>query len=107
MRGIEGAISDAAPPEFPNRVLPDGSPENVDDRLDLKIERLENEICAKLDNFASALQVSRSAMETEQEMIRQADIAYSRWVDLKAPVRRALRRGRLLYLKALVDATGD
>jgi hypothetical protein len=36
-----------------------------------------------------------------------ADLLYNRWVDFNAPVRHALRRGRLLYLKVLREAIGD
>ncbi len=107
MKSLEAAITDTGPSDFPNRVMSDGAPENVDDRLDGEIARLEAEINAKLDNFAPALRASRAAMEAEQEMLNHANIFYSRWFDFKAPVRRALRRGRLLYLKALREVAED
>jgi hypothetical protein len=107
MKALEAAITNTGPSDFPNRVMAGGGPENVDDRFDSEIARLEAEIDAKLDNFALALRASRAAMEAEQEVLNHANIFYSRWFDFNAPVRRALRRGRLLYLKALCEAAED
>lgn len=104
MKALEAAITHTGPSDFPNRVLVDGAPEDVDARLDCEIARLEAEIEAKLDNFEPALRASIAAMEAEQKMLDGANIFYSRWFDFKAPVRRALLRGRLLYLKALREA---
>lgn len=107
MKALEATITNTGPGDFPNRVMADGGPENVDDLLDGEIARLEAEINAKLNNFGPALCASRAAMEAEQEMLNHAHIFYNRWFDFKAPIRRSLRRGRLLYLKALHDAAED
>ncbi|MBC7870672.1 MAG: hypothetical protein H7Y09_07515 [Chitinophagaceae bacterium] len=104
MRGIEAVITEKAPTKFPNKLLPDGGVIDIDDRLDEEIRELEGELTERIEAFGSALKVSRAAMIAEQEMLFQAHELHMRWIDLKAPARRALRRGRLQYLQALQAA---
>ena len=82
-------------------------PANVDDLLDHEIEQLEAQVVAALPDFARTFAASRAAREAEAEMLHHQDLAHVRWLDLRAPARRALRRGRLQYLKHLRELIGE
>ena len=104
---LEGVISASAPRGFPRRLTLGGDPINVDDEITSAIAEIEAKIERRLGEshgFKDALQSSRSAMAAEGEMIFQAHELHNRWLDLKGPVRRALLRSRLTYLKALAAA---
>jgi len=97
---IEAVITDKAATDFPNKLLPDGHPVDLDALLDKEIAELETELTQHIAGFGPALEASRTAIAAELEMLQHAGELHLRWLDLKAPARRALRRGRLQYLKA-------
>ena len=103
MEEIETIIRTQAPAAFPNKLLADGSFICVDDVLDKEIERLEAKYSARIPAFKATFELSREAREAEEGALFFADIHQPRWVDLKAPARRALRSGRLAYLRALEE----
>ncbi|WP_316206017.1 hypothetical protein [Bradyrhizobium sp. SZCCHNR3058] len=101
---IETTISASGPEDFPGKLKPDGTVTDVDSEIEKEISLLESELTQRIGGFSDALLHSRSAMEHEQEMIFRATELHKRWIDLKAPPRRALKRGRLSYLKSLLAA---
>jgi hypothetical protein len=107
INSVEGIISAGAPAGFPGRLLASGEPVDVDEEIRNAIAEIEARIEARLDpsdGFKDALESSRPAMAAEDEMIFQAHDLHHRWIDLKAPVCRALLRSRLAYLQALTAA---
>lgn len=104
---MEQVISTKAPKSFPRKLKPDGRPADVDREMAIEIASIElklEECLAESHSFKEAVQLSRSALDAEKEMIFHAGELHHRWLDLKSPVQRALLRGRLSYLRELSAA---
>lgn len=104
MRGLEEVISTSAPADFPHKLGTDGQALDIDEELEKQIAQLEEQLASKIEGFPQACSASKKAMEAENEMLMYAHELHLRWIDLKAAPRRALRTGRLTYLKSLLEA---
>lgn len=103
VQDIEEALTAQAPHAFPNKLLSDGSVVTVDDLLDEEIKRLENQYSAVIPGLRATFRTSEEARKAQERALDHPDLLHIRWIDLKAPARRALRSGHLAYLKALEE----
>ena len=103
IRAIEFVITEKAPTDFPNKLSFDGRAIEVEEHLKSEIFAIEAELSEHIKGFEPALEASRAAIAAEEEMLLHYG-PDARWLDLKAPARRALRRGRIHYLKTLREA---
>jgi hypothetical protein len=114
IEAIETQLSRSTPKGFPNRLDEDLLPEDELEYLDQQIVALEDEITAAIrayrtyrgkgdraEDWLGALEASRSCQQSELDFISNADFIVTRHFDFKRPLKIALRRQRMEYLKRL------
>jgi hypothetical protein len=115
IEAIEKQLSRSTPKGFPNRLDEGLLPEDELEYLDQQIAELENEITMKIrdyrtgtgkgdraEDWLGALEASRLCQQTELDFISNADFIVTRHFDFKRPLKIALRRQRMEYLKRLL-----
>jgi hypothetical protein len=103
---IEGYITIHSPKDFPNRLTPDGYPEDELEKLTQAISTLEAEISTIVSKlydddieWREALKASQLSRLKELKFIDSADfLSPLRHLDLKTPVKISFLKGRFAYL---------
>jgi hypothetical protein len=111
---LEAEITNHAPPNFPNRLDPNGEPEKEQDRLKSEIASLENELSDRisgdsefnLTGWQQALDASKASLEKETQYIWNTRVfGPTRHLDVRGSVEIELLRSRLSYLALLKRET--
>jgi hypothetical protein len=117
MRTLEKALTEKAPRGFPNRLDVNGHSEDQIAELDVDIARIEEKIAVELikwrseedglnpniEDWQAARSLSARSRERDSKFVDSARFLFNRYVDLHTPIKMALRRGRLEYVRLLED----
>lgn len=117
MKKIERVVFDHAPKMFPNLVDTKGSLVLSSDYLAAEIKALEFKLKQILERFLAAnsisnedehdldenFRISENNINAELRFIEQTPLLHSRYLNLRSPARTLLLRGRIDYLKGIIE----
>jgi hypothetical protein len=118
MRAMESALTKSMPYDFPNLLDGQFHPVSQSERLAKEIPVLEAELerrIALVDQDNKSLRrrrrkVNEAALnyiDKERNFISECPALYNRYIEMREPLRLALVKTRLTYLKAVIDMVGD
>ncbi|MHB2207768.1 hypothetical protein [Methylobacterium sp. CM6257] len=115
IRGIERAILDFGPSDFPNRVTETGIPIPQLDMLMGKLDNLETKLRKTLANtsimtwdgqhdaYEKAQDLFHQSVAEEEHFITYTPLLHSKYMDQKTPLKVKLYKDRVDYLEMMLD----
>ncbi|UIN34043.1 hypothetical protein [Methylobacterium oryzae] len=118
MLAIESALTRVAPADFPNLLDIQGQPVSTLSHIEEEIGRLEKSVgtmtTAFTDepveadpNWGPAKTAAADYLAQERKFIDGASMLHNRYVEMREPLRIALAKSRLDYLRSVIDMVGE